>query len=91
VVVWDDDSATNTTMYIDGLDNAPSKTGTIGNIGDTSNTSNLSIGSQATTTHPFNGKLDDIRLFRFALSPMQVKKLFNDNANMRFGPKEGSP
>lgn len=95
-VVWDDDSATNSKIYINGLDDNETHSGTIANIGQANNSVDFKIGdeSDATTTtgqNPFDGRLDDIRVYSYALSETQVKKLMNEDSGTRFGPSEGSP
>jgi hypothetical protein len=52
--------------------------------------------SQATTapftpTNFFNGKIDDVRVYNYALTATQVRTLLNDNSAVRFGPPSGSP
>lgn len=44
-----------------------------------------------TLTEYFNGQIDDIRIYPYALSPYQVKQLYNEGAAVRFGPTTGAP
>lgn len=39
----------------------------------------------------FNGAIDDVRVYNYALSPTQVRMLYNENSAVRFGPVTGSP
>jgi hypothetical protein len=39
----------------------------------------------------FNGQIDDVRIYNYALSATQVKTVYNENAAVRFGPQTGSP
>ncbi len=39
----------------------------------------------------YDGQLDDVRVYNYALSAAQVKKLMIDDAAARFGPSSGSP
>ena len=39
----------------------------------------------------FNGQIDDVRVFNYALTPLQIKTLYNENSSIRFGPATGSP
>jgi hypothetical protein len=39
----------------------------------------------------YDGQLDDVMLFNYALTDHQVRVLFNQNAAVRFGPATGSP
>ena len=50
------------------------------------------IGSRSACGNCFmNGKIDDVRIYNYALTPLQVQKLFNENFSVRFGPSTGSP
>jgi hypothetical protein len=39
----------------------------------------------------FNGQIDDVRIYNYALTATQIKTLYNENAAVRFGPLTGSP
>ena len=39
----------------------------------------------------FQGQIDDVRIYNYALTPSQVKLLYNNNNSVRFGPVTGSP
>ncbi len=39
---------------------------------------------------PFNGKLDDIRVYNYDLSPTQIKEVYNQGS-LYFGPSTGTP
>ncbi|MDD5627056.1 MAG: LamG domain-containing protein [Patescibacteria group bacterium] len=39
----------------------------------------------------FNGLIDDVRVYNYALTPLQVKTLYNENSAVRLGPTEGLP
>ncbi|KKQ23516.1 MAG: hypothetical protein US38_C0014G0003 [Candidatus Roizmanbacteria bacterium GW2011_GWC1_37_12] len=76
-------------VYLDGIDRSGSTS-----IQTFSNTSdNLFIGSKnpVTATKYFNGQIDDIRVYNYALTANQVKNLYNENSSIRFGPATGSP
>ena len=49
------------------------------------------IGSRNGSAQKFDGLLDDARLYNYALTASQVKKLYNENAAARFGPTSGTP
>ena len=51
----------------------------------------LRIAKQQTCGNYFNGQIDDVRIFNYALTGTQVKTLFNENSAIRFGPSSGSP
>jgi hypothetical protein len=42
------------------------------------------------TANYFKGQLDDVRIYNYALTPLQIKSIMNEGA-VRFGPAEGSP
>jgi hypothetical protein len=41
---------------------------------------------QSLMATPYNGKMDDVRIYNYALTTEQVKNLFNGGAAVRFGP-----
>jgi len=52
------------------------------------------IGTYAAATsgdYFFNGQIDDVRIYNYSLTPLQVKTVFNQGASVRFGPAEGNP
>ena len=67
----------NNKIYINGiLDNTASKTLTY-----TGNSNPLIIGSMSTTPSlPISGQIDDVRIYNYALTPEQVKTLYNNGA-----------
>ena len=84
-VVWDDDSAAGSEIYINGKPDLATDSGTIGNIGDLSNSNPLrmgdvSDGTSTLTTHFFDGKLDDIRIFNYAPTTQQIRDAYNNGA-----------
>lgn len=38
-----------------------------------------------------NGQIDDVRIYNYALTPVQIKSVFNQGSGIRFGPSTGSP
>jgi hypothetical protein len=48
-----------------------------------------SIG-QATSAFYFPGQIDDVRIYNYALSPTQIKEIYN-NGTVYFGPATGTP
>lgn len=91
VVTWDQDSAANSKIYINGHDDNATASGNILNIGDASNSVDFRIGSESDGGSYFDGRIDDIRIFKYSVTEPQVKKLMNDGSAVRFGPSEGSP
>jgi hypothetical protein len=84
VVVWDDDSETNTTIYIDGVAENVTRTGVLANIGTLDNPREFRIGRQHDGNNPFDGQLDEIMFFSYALNAHQVKDVMNSGA-VNFG------
>ena len=39
----------------------------------------------------YDGLIDDVRIYNYALSVAQIRKLFNQDAAVRFGPSTGQP
>lgn len=74
VAVWDDSNGAY--VYIDG-GLSGSTTSSTSSIGDLSNTNAFRIGAESDAGVPFDGKLDDIRIYGYALSADQVKKIYN--------------
>ena len=92
VIVWDDDSISETRMYINGVEENITRTGTLANVGNADNVVDFRIGgeSDTATDSPFAGKLDDIRMYKHTISKEQIKEIISEGA-MRFGPATGSP
>ena len=80
-VVWTFDSYW--TYYINGqLD----KRALSGNLPDTTSLG-VTIGNrQGTTLRTFDGLIDDVKIFNYALTPEQVKIEYNQGSAVRFGP-----
>ena len=36
-----------------------------------------------------NGLIDDVRVYNYALTPLQIKTVYNENSAVRFGPNTG--
>jgi hypothetical protein len=50
----------------------------------------LVIGAFADYSQPFSGQIDDVKIWNYALSADQIKKLYNENSGARFAPSQGS-
>ncbi|UCC32426.1 MAG: DUF3466 family protein, partial [Phycisphaerales bacterium] len=74
-VVFDESSAANSKIYINGNDDNESQTGTIGSVGSLSNTVAFRIGAEADDGSPFGGQIDDIRIYDRALSQTDIEAL----------------
>lgn len=79
----------NGQTYIDGK--TGSTTPTSLSVDPMATTSNIRIGTRSyTSTSYFNGLIDDVRIYNYALSDQQVRTAMNDGA-LRFGPLTGTP
>lgn len=76
--VWDDDSAANTEIYINGIDDNGTDTGTLANINGLGNALSFRIGSQSDSGAPFLGNLDEIRVANVALSADWIATEYNN-------------
>ncbi|PIZ47810.1 hypothetical protein COY32_01100, partial [candidate division WWE3 bacterium CG_4_10_14_0_2_um_filter_41_14] len=69
--------------YIDGrLQNSVAQTGTISTI----STGPVTIGNYLVPTsgYEFNGQIDDVRIYNYALTANQIKTVMNEGAAVRF-------
>jgi hypothetical protein len=77
-------------IYFDGRDIA--LTTSVNSLSSSiTNSILMYVGSRNGTAQKFDGLLDDARLYNYALTASQVKKLYNENAAARFGPATGTP
>lgn len=76
----------NLKMYLDGKQVKSTNMGPE-NVAST----NITIGMDGGGSQAFNGQIDDVRLYNYALSATQVKQLYNGDAAVRYGPVSGSP
>ncbi len=49
------------------------------------------IGSSSGGSEFFNGQIDDVKIFNYALTGSQIKGLYNSGATVQFAPATGSP
>ncbi len=82
VIVWDDNSTANTEIYINGVADGAAETGTQGNIGDLSNALTLRIGAESDNGNPFDGKLDEIRVYNRTLSATEIKGQYDQGGRI---------
>ncbi len=75
-VVWNDSSASLTKMYIDGVAEAATTTGTFTSVGSMTNTKAFTIGMLSDGNSNFDGKLDEIRFYDRDLSADEVGQLY---------------
>lgn len=75
-------------MYVNGVrvGTPQSFSCVLGNSGD------VYIGRYSGSTgYEFPGQIDDVRIYNYALTPLQVKTLYNGGAAVKFAPLTGSP
>ncbi|MFZ3031807.1 MAG: LamG domain-containing protein [Candidatus Moraniibacteriota bacterium] len=83
VVVWDQDSAANSEIYIDGVSNSATDSGTIGNIGDLSNALTFRVGSESDTNNALRGSVDEVRAYNRVLSAGEIQSLYAQGGGTR--------
>ena len=91
VAVYDDDSAAGSTIYVNGLPDKESNTGTIGSVNSLANAVTFRIGSESDGANFFDGDIDNVKFYNYALTATQVRNAYNESSAIRFGPSTGSP
>ncbi|HCS78817.1 TPA: hypothetical protein DIV55_03660 [Patescibacteria group bacterium] len=78
-----DRTNTQLKIYIDGKLN---RSATLTVTGTFANSLNFNVGSNdaGPTTFPFNGLIDDVRVYNYVLSADQIKKAMNEGKSVRF-------
>jgi hypothetical protein len=79
---------TNIKMYVNGkLEDSRATTVTPG-----TQTSSFVIGKNAMASNRYlDGKIDDVRIYNYALSLAQIQKIYNGGGSVNFGPATGQP
>jgi hypothetical protein len=70
-VVYTDN--TSVKLYVNGKDQTNLNSGTIANVDSLANGSPLVIGAESDFQLPFQGQIDEVKVFKYALTPAQVK------------------
>ncbi len=82
-------------IYINGISQPLTQRGAPGGSGTTVPTSgygNTTIGRAGSFSGQyFSGQIDDVRVFNYALTPVQVQLLYNNNAALQVAPLTGTP
>lgn len=76
-------------IYADGVQQTLTFSGTIPATTQAT-TSNARIGSSSDGARLFPGQIDDVRVYNYALTPLQVRLLYNNGA-VNFSPSTGAP
>lgn len=72
-LVWNDTSGA--TLYINGSAEAGTTSGTFTDIGSLANAEQFVVGAESDQANPFDGKLDEIRLYSRALTSGEITSL----------------
>lgn len=82
--VYDDATAANNNIYIDGKLQTVTRTGTLANINSLANSVDLCIGKKASTTNcdtgttnSVNGEIDELKIFNYARTQAQAAYDYN--------------
>jgi hypothetical protein len=86
---------TTARLYLNGQQ-IGSATGTTGNLPTTESTDHCIGAAENDATSDcnseyFHGRIDDVRIYNYALTPAQIRTIYNQGAAVRFGPSTGSP
>ncbi len=76
-IVWDQDSAANTKIYINGQSVSTSTSGTISDIDDASYSHTFRVGALSAGGEPFDGKIDEVRVYNRTLTANEVLTLYS--------------
>ncbi len=82
-----DDAADSIYLYLNGNLVKTVSTGSV----LTTDTTELRLGSTEVDQQFFDGLIDDIRIYNYALNATQIRTLYNEDSAVRFGPLTGSP
>jgi len=86
-LVYDGTQATNALklkLYLNGVQKTLTFSGTLP-ITLTTSTAALEIGGSSSLATYFSGKIDDVRVYNYALSEDQVYSVINGGASLKFG------
>ncbi|MFA5894379.1 MAG: LamG domain-containing protein [Candidatus Shapirobacteria bacterium] len=80
VIIFDNNSTSNTDIYINGAKSNASQTGTLGNINDIGvNTQSLRVGSESDSQDFIVAIIDEIKLYSYARSVTQIRQDFTSS------------
>ncbi len=75
-----DRSSTNTAIYINGVKQTVTTSGTLASVGSLTSSTTALIGLQGGSVHPFSGKIDELKVYNYARTPAQVAYDYNRGA-----------
>ncbi|QQS44626.1 hypothetical protein IPM65_03440 [Candidatus Roizmanbacteria bacterium] len=78
--VYVDGDASASTIYINGKAQKDSTTGNIASVDSLANSVGLRFGTQGNGSSDFDGQIDDVRIFNYALTAEQAKQIYNNGA-----------
>lgn len=81
--------STSISIYINGNLDSQNTTSIPSSI--TSFGQDFHIGDNGGISSKFNGQIDDVRLYNYALTASQIRMVYNQGAGVRFGPLTGAP
>jgi len=78
-------------LYLNGVED-----GSVAKTGNLAGTGWLLFGAYSTgaatpTANWFDGTIDDVRIYNYALTPSQIRNVYNSGSAVRFGPTDGLP
>lgn len=88
VAVFDGTASGNSNrlkVYVNGSITIPTYSGTIP-TSTQATTSNVRIGSASDAAAFFTGQIDNVKIFSYPLTAVQVKTAYNEGSALRFGP-----
>jgi len=91
VFVMNGSDRTNWKIYINGNSDSFTESGVDLTGSGINNSTSLRIGNRDYAGGFFNGQIDDVRIYNYALTATQVKNVMNQGAAVRYGPSQGSP
>jgi hypothetical protein len=80
VYTANDGSPSNIKIYVDGKLSSNSPNGCYMTPSDIPNTNNVRIGAETDAGNPFDGKIDEVKIFNYALTEQQIKNDYSQGA-----------
>jgi len=77
IIVYDQDSDVNSTIYFDGKVDKQSSTGTITSVGSLGNALDFMLGTESDLGNPYSGELDETRIYKRVLTPVEAVAVYN--------------